>query len=53
MNRVLGLSLLLVAVAGYAFAGAVTPRSMRLQVWLPSPWLSGGMVVLWGRRRAK
>ena len=53
MNRVLGLSLLLVAVAGCAFAGAVTPEIDASSGISAVALLSGGMVVLWGRRRAK
>ena len=51
MNRVIGLMLL---AAGCAFAGAIpTPEIDASSAVAAFALLSGGMVVLWGRRRAK
>ena len=53
MTRITGLMLLLVGAAGYAFAGAVTPEIDASSAAGAIALVSGAMVVLWGRRRAK
>ena len=53
MNRLIGLTILLMGAAGYAFAGAVSPEIDGSSAVAAVALLSGGMVVLWGRRRAK
>jgi hypothetical protein len=53
MARLLGLTLLLAGAAGCAFAGAVAPEIDGSSAMAAVGLLSGGMVVLWGRRRAR
>jgi hypothetical protein len=53
VNRTIGLTMLLLGIAGYAFAGVSTPEIDGSSAVAGVALLSGGMVVLWGRRRAK
>ena len=53
MNRIIGLTMLLMGIAGYSFAGIATPEIDGSSAVAGVALLSGGMVVLWGRRRAK
>jgi len=54
LTRVTGLLLLLLGVTGYAFAGiGPTPEIDGASAVAAVALLSGGMIVLWGRRRAK
>ena len=53
MNRTVGLTMLLLGIAGYAFAGNPTPEIDGSSAVAGLALLSGGMVVLWGRRRSK
>jgi hypothetical protein len=53
LTRITGLMLLLAGAAGYAFAGAVTPEIDASSAAGAIALVSGAMVVLWGRRRAK
>jgi len=51
--RTTGLLLLLVGAAGHVFAGSITPEIDASSGMAAIALISGGMVVLWGRRRAK
>jgi hypothetical protein len=53
LKKVTGLMLLFLGVSGYAFAGNVTPEIDGSSAMAAVTLISGGMVVLWGRRRAK
>jgi drug/metabolite transporter (DMT)-like permease len=53
LTRITGLMMLLAGAAGYAFAGAVTPEIDASSAAGAIALIAGGMVVLWGRRRAK
>ena len=53
MNKIVGLTLLLISIAGYAFAGNPTPEIDGSTGIAALGLLSGGMVVLMGRRRRK
>jgi hypothetical protein len=53
MKKVAGLLLIFLGAAGYAFAGFVTPEIDASSGMAAMALISGGMVVLWGRRRAR
>jgi len=53
LNRTAGLILLLVGAAGYGFAAITVPEIDASTGTAAIALLSGGMVVLWGRRRAR
>jgi hypothetical protein len=53
VKRLIGMLLMLTAVAGSALAGTSTPEIDGSSAAAAVALLSGGMVVLWGRRRAK
>ena len=53
MAKTIGLMLLGVGAAGCALAGAVAPEIDASSGMAAVALISGGMVVLWGRRRAK
>jgi hypothetical protein len=53
MTRTIGLIILLTAAASYAIAGISTPEIDASSGMAAIALLSGGMVVLWGRRRGK
>ena len=54
MNRLSGLTLLLLGAAGYALAGSISFPEIDASTGVAAlALLSGGLVVLWGRRRAK
>jgi hypothetical protein len=51
VTRLVGLTLLLVGAAGYAFAGTPTPEIDASSAVAAVALLSGGLIVLRGRRR--
>jgi hypothetical protein len=51
VTRILGLTILLTAAATCAFAGIGAPEIDASSGMAAIALLSGGMVVLWGRRR--
>jgi len=51
MNRLIGTALLFIGVAGSAFAGVVTPEISGSTAVGALALLSGGLLVLRGRRR--
>jgi hypothetical protein len=53
MIKVTGLLLLLVGAAGCAFAGRIVPEIDASSGTAALALISGGLVVLWGRRRSK
>ena len=53
MYKIVGLAFLLAGSAGYVFAGAPSPEIDASSGMAAIALLSGGMVVLWGRRRGK
>jgi hypothetical protein len=53
MYKIVGLTLLVAGSAGYVFAGTPSPEIDASSGMAAIALLSGGMVVLWGRRRTK
>jgi hypothetical protein len=53
MKNITGLLLIFLGAAGYVFAGSNVPEIDASSGMAAMALISGGLVVLWGRRRAK